>query len=225
MELIDAIQSRKSIRRFLPDLVSKDILRDILNIASRSPSAMNTQPWEITVVTGHILDKLKAANIQVVSSGIPPHPETPHANFQGDYRQRQVDLAIEIFKLMGISREDKQKRNEWAQRGFRYFDAPAVIFITMDRLLDDSPMSFMDIGALVQTICIAARSYGLGTCIEEQGVMYPDIVRQITNIPAYKRLMISIAIGYPDSDFPANRLVTKRLPLENVVSWLGFDSD
>jgi len=66
---------------------------------------------------------------------------------------------------------------------------------------------------------LAALNYGLATCIEDQGVMYPEVVRRVTGIPETKRIIICIAIGYPDWDFPANSLKSTRLPLENVVTW------
>lgn len=83
------------------------------------------------------------------------------------------------------------------ERGFRYFDAPAAIIILVDKsLTENGPL--LDIGAVIQTICLAALNYGLGTCIEDQGVMYPEVLRELAGIPESKRIIISIAIGYPD---------------------------
>ncbi len=79
----------------------------------------------------------------------------------------------------------------------------------------------MDIGAILQTICLTALNYGLSTCIEDQGVMFPRVVREHTGIPESSRILISIAIGYPDWDFPANKLESARESLDNVVTWYG----
>ena len=81
----------------------------------------------------------------------------------------------------------------------------------------------MDIGTIIQTICLTALNYSLGTCVEDQGIAFPEVVRKFTGIPQSKRLMICIAIGYPDWDFPANKLESTREPLENVVTWCGDD--
>ena len=221
MDIVEAIRSRKSIRGYKTDPVPGEVLREIIDIAIRAPSAMNTQPWEVTIITGEVLDKIKKDNIEMVNLGVTPHPEAPHMRFEGEYRQRQVDLAIDIFKLMDITREDKEKRAQWALRGNRFFDAPAAIILSMDKSLDDSAMSFFDIGAIMQTICLAALKHGLGTCVEDQGVMFPEVVRKHTGIPESKRIMMSIAIGYPDWDFPANRLDTPREPVDNVITWCG----
>lgn len=222
MDIIEAIRSRKSIRGFKLNPVPKEVLSEILDIAKNTPSAMNTQPWEVTVITGEVLDNIRKGNIEMLTAGVEPNLEVTHKPFEGKYRQRQVDLAIQIFELMGIAREDKEKRAEWTQRGFRFFDAPAAFILSVDKSLEASA-AVLDIGTIAQTICLTALNYGLGTCIEAQGVMFPAIVRNFTPIPESKLLVTSIAIGYPDWDFPTNKLETNREPLENFVTWCGFD--
>ena len=117
------------------------------------------------------------------------------------------------------TREDKEKRAEWIQKGFCFYDAPAVIFISMDRSLNESVPSFLGIGAIMQSVCLAALNYGLSTCIQTEGVHFPEVVRKYTNIPESKQLIINIAIGYPDWDSPINKLVSARERLENIVTW------
>ncbi len=219
MDIIEAIRSRTSIRGYKPDPVPKEILREILDIAIHAPSAINTQPWEITVVTGEVLDNIRKGNIEMLTFGVPPALSARLRLYVGIYRQRQVDLAINIFRLMGIAREDKEKRAEWMQRGFRLFDAPAAIILSMDKSLDETPFAVLDIGAITQTICLAALNYGLGTCINDQGIIFPEVVRRFTGIPESKQIVICITIGYPDWDFPANKLETAREPVDSIVTW------
>ena len=222
MNLLEAIRLRKSIRGYKPDPVPRDVLWEILEIATRSPSALNAQPWEITVVAGGVLEDIKRANIEMLASGVIPNPDAPMQPLEGMYKQRAVDLAIQLFQLVGIAREDKEKRAEWIQCGFRFFDAPAAIILSADRSVDESRTQF-DIGLITQTICLTALHYGLGTCIGIQGVMYPEVVRRFTGIPESKRITISIAIGYPDWESPANKLNSKREPLEAIATWHGFN--
>jgi nitroreductase len=222
LEIIEAIRSRKSVRGYRPDPVPREILREILEIATRSPSAMNTQPWEITVIAGKALDDVRRGNVEMVTSGIKPESNVWRRPFEGVYRQRQVDLAIQLFGLMGIAREDKEKRAQWLERGFRFFDAPAAIVLSVDTSLGEEQV-LIDIGALCQSICLSALKYGLGTCIEDQGILFPEVLRNLIEIPESKRIVICIAIGYPDWDFPANKVESKREPIENVTTWYGFD--
>lgn len=225
MEILEAIKTRKSIRKFKADPVPKAILKELLEISVRSPSANNTQPWGFTIITGDILEKIRKENVENLRKGQLPPKEMERllvVRPKGSiYRQRQVEIAKQLFRLMDIPREDKAKRSEWMERGFRYFDAPCAIIITADKSL---PLTgtFFDNGCLVQTICLAALSFGLHTCIENQGVTYADVLREHAGIPDDKQIITAIAIGYPDWDFPANKIESTRDSIENLTEWIGF---
>ena len=221
MDVVEAVCLRKSIRGYNPTPVSKEAIREILDIASRAPSSDNAQTWEITVVTGEVLDNIRWGNVDMLTSGVVPNPDFPLDRLKGVYRERKVNLAIQLFELMGITREDRDKRAQWRQRGYRFFDAPAAIILSADSCLSESRVLF-DIGLITQTICLTALKYDLGTCISVQGVQYPEVVRKFTGIPEFKRIIVSIAIGYPDWNFPANKLVSKREPVESITTWCGF---
>jgi len=220
LDLIEAIKSRKSIRGYKTDPVTRNVLEEILEIANRAPSSMNTQPWEYTVVAGEVLEKIKQANVEKFSSGEIPQPEVARGGYADQYRERQVAIGVQLFQLMNIAREDKEKRTEWMKRGFRFFDAPAIIIISMDQSL--SEVQQFDIGTVTQTIALVALNYGLGTCIQGQGIMYPDMVKKITGIPESKRIIICLTIGYPDWDFPANKVASEREPVKNIITWCGL---
>jgi nitroreductase len=223
MDIIEAINTRKSIRGFKSDSVSKDVLTRILESACKAPSAMNTQPSEFIVVTGDVLNRLRVAIVDKLNKKEPMHPEHEVVSWSNDsiYRNRQIELAKKIFELMDISREDKKKRAAWLERGFRFFDAPVAIILLTDKSLSDiGPL--LDLGAAMQNICLSALHFGLGSCIEDQGVLYPEVLRDILQIPENKKIIISIAIGYPDWDFPANALASGRESLGNNTRWMGF---
>ena len=222
MYIIEAVGARKSIRDFRSDPVPKKILKEILELACRAPSAENSQPWEFTVVSGDILDNVRQANIEKLNSGASVHPDLTSKGWpQGSvYRRRQVEIAKQIFKLMNIPREDKEKRARWMELGFRYFNAPAAIIVCADHFIP-FPRPLFDIGALTQTICLVALDYGLGTCILNQGIMFPEVLYELAGIPTSKRIVIAIAIGYPNWDFPANEIESLREPVENITTWCG----
>ena len=222
MDLIEAIQQRKSIRAFTDKPVPKETIMEILNIACRAPSAMNTQPWEFIVVTGEKLKRIRAAIVEKLKSGAPIVPDHLVVGWpnEGIYKDRQVTLAKQLFKAMDIPREDKEKRAWWLERGFRFFDAPAAIIITTDKVLGEAG-PLLDLGAVMQNICLAALQFDLGTCIEDQGVLYPEVFREQAGVPPTKRLIIAIALGYPDPDFPANLICSEREPAENLTTWAG----
>lgn len=223
MNVVEAVRKRKSIRGFKPEPVDKKMIADILAPAVYAPSAMNTQPWEFAVLGGEVLDRIREGNINRLRAGIQGAPEHETAMWPKDsvFRQRQVALAKQLFGLMGIEREDAEKRKQWMERGFRFFDAPAAVIISVDRCLGESA-PLLDIGAVMQNICLVSLEKGLGTCIADQGIFYPDVIRQHTGIDEGKAIVISIAMGYPDPDFPANRIESGRIALSENTAWYGF---
>lgn len=225
MNIIEGINQRKSIRGFKPDPVSKEIISSILDAACRAPSAMNTQPWEFIAATGETLNQLKSEIVNSLWSGKTMNPDHQVVGWNNEsvFRKRQIDLAKQIFQLMGIEREDTEKRNQWLERGFRFFDAPVGLFLLTDKSLSDvGPL--LDLGAAMQNICLAAVHYGLGTCIEDQSVLFPELVRNAFKIPEDKKIIIAIALGYPDWNYLANNLESSRIPVSENTTWIGFNN-
>lgn len=222
MELKEAIKSRKSIRGYKPHPVSREILAEILSLSVRAPSAINIQPWEITISTGEELEKIKQGNVKMMESGMWPHADMPMPLLTEVHRQRQLALGAQLYRLLDIHRDDNKKSYEWAKKSMRFFDGPAVIFIATDQALDITSAAF-DCGLLAGNIALLALEYGMGTCINEQGVFYPEVVRTFTRIPESRRIIVCISVGYPDWDFPANKIYSEREPLENITFWRGFD--
>lgn len=220
MELKEAILERRSIRGFQDKPVPKEIILDILKTASRAVSANNIQPWEFAVVSGDVLKKIGAENVESFDNNEPEdYEEEP---FDGVYRQRQIGVAKQLFGAMEIAREDKDKRYRWTQRGFRFFDAPAAIILYMDAGLDEAACRF-DMGCVAQNICLAAMEHGVGTCVENQAIMYQKPLRRHLGISDDKRFVAGIALGYPDPKFPANHVVSEREDIERITAWYGFD--
>ncbi len=171
-----------------------------------------------------MLEELRNGNIEMLTAGQMPTSDFDFPKpYEGVYKERQKTLGISLYGLLGITREDNEKKMEWTMKGFSAFNAPALIILCADECLD-TRFASSDIGGLLQTICLTALDYGLGTCINGQSVMFPDVVRKVTGIPKSKKIYLSIAIGYPDWEYPANDLETEREPITNNVTWCGFDN-
>ena len=222
MQLIEAIKSRRSIRSYKPTAIPKETLAEILAAATRAPSGLNSQPWEFIVLGGKALNDLEHAIEEKYQSGATPNRDIPLKPLTGVYRKRQVELGVALYQLMGISREDTEKKMQWMVKMVHAFDAPNVIIVGMDEEVS-SDQAMFNLGLVTQNIVLLALEYGLGTCIMGALLDYPDVVRQIAGIPQSKKLAIAIAIGYPDWDFPANKLQSTREPLENIVTWQGIE--
>ena len=223
MQFDDVILGRRSIRGYKPDPVPQALIAEVLALAMRAPSSMNTQPWHFYVITGEPLDRIRAGNTERMVAGVPQSREFRTGTaFAGKHRDRQVGVAKQLFAAMGIARDDKDMRQDWVLRGFRQFDAPVCVIITYDRELADSDDTAFDCGAVATALVNAAWSRGLGTVINSQGIMQSPVVREHARIPDDQVIMKSIALGWPEEGFPANAVVSERRPVEDAAVFVGF---
>lgn len=224
MKYDDVVLGRRSIRGYQQKPVPKELIEEILGLAMRSPSSMNTQPWNFTVVSGDVLDKIRAGNTERNLAGVPDSREFRMGKaFEGQHRERQVGVAKQLFAAMGIAREDKEARLDWVLRGFRQFDAPVCVIITYDRELSESDDTAFDCGAVTTALVNAAWSRGLGAVINSQGIMQSPVVREHAGIADDQVIMKAVALGWPDDSFPANAVVSERKSVSDAARFLGFD--
>lgn len=223
MKFEDVVNSRRSIRGYKPDPVPRAVIEEVISLATRVPSSMNTQPWHFYVVTGEPLDRIRKENTERNLSGIKPSREIrSHGAYEGIHRQRQIEIAVQLFQAMGIERDDAERRQDWVLRGFRQFDAPLSVVVTYDKELEGGDIAQFDCGAVVAGLVQAAWSKGLGAVVNSQGIMQSPVVREHAGISDDEVIMICVAMGYPDDDFPANHVVSKRRPVAEVASFVGF---
>lgn len=220
MELKEAVRNRRSIRSFSPKPVEKGVIQEIISDALWAPSWGNTQPWEITVVTGDLLATFKEENKQAVISGKQPHPdismplEWPEIN-----KTRYRDVGRRTLEALSIPREDAEARLNFYTHMMGLFDAPALILITVDKAVS-LEYSMLDAGLFAQTLCLLAHERGLGTCILAAAVQYPDRLRTLLKIPDTKRIVIGAALGWPDQGNPVNTFERIRGGLDEFVHWV-----
>jgi nitroreductase len=224
MTFDEVVRGRRSIRGYKSDPVPRALIEEIIGLAMRAPSSMNTQPWNFYVLTGEPLDRIRAGNTERNLAGIPHSREFRTGKaFQGAHRDRQVGVAKQLFSAMGIAREDQEKRHDWVLRGFRQFDAPVCVIVTYDRELADSDDTSFDCGAVTTALVNAAWSRGLGAVINSQGIMQSPVVREHAGVAENQVIMKAIALGWPDDTFPANAVVSERKSIEEATVFVGFE--
>ena len=224
MQYDDVVMGRRSIRGYKPEPVPKALIEEVLALAMRAPSSMNTQPWNFYVLSGEPLDRIRAGNTEKNLAGVPHSREFRIGQaFEGQHRDRQVGVAKQLFAAMDIAREDKEARMDWVLRGFRQFDAPVCVIVTYDRVLADSDDTSFDCGAVTTALVNAAWSRGLGAVINSQGIMQSPVVREHAGIAEDQVIMKAVALGWPDDNFPANAVVSERKSVEEATVFLGFD--
>ena len=224
MDYEEIAQDRRSIRGYKTDPIPREILEEIIHIAKHAPSSMNTQPWHFHVLTGEPLERIRKGNTEKMMAGSSVDREIKlNHGYEGPHRERQIEIAVQLFEAMGIARDDKERRMDWVMRGFRQFDAPVSIVITVDKALADDTIAHFDCGAATYGLVLAAWSKGIGSVINGQGIMQSSVVRENANIPEDQVIMTCVAMGYPDDSFVANDVKSRRSPNDKVASFIGFD--
>lgn len=220
----EVIRGRRSIRGFLPKPVPKSVIREVLELAMRAPSSLNTQPWSFYVITGEPLERIRIGNVERNLAGVPHSREfRTKEDYRGVHRERQIEIGKQLYGAMGISRDDRHRRREWVLRGFRQFDAPVSVVVTYDRVLLGSDIAPFDCGAVTYGLVNGAWSRGLGCVINSQGIMQSPVVREHARIADDQVIMICVAMGYPDETFPANAVVSNRKGIDAAATFVGFD--
>ena len=224
MDYEEIAQDRRSIRGYKTDPIPREILEEIIHIAKHAPSSMNTQPWHFHVLTDEPLERIRKGNTEKMMAGSSVDREIKlNHGYEGPHRERQIEIAVQLFEAMGIARDDKERRMDWVMRGFRQFDAPVSIVITVDKALADDTIAHFDCGAATYGLVLAAWSKGIGSVINGQGIMQSSVVRENANIPEDQVIMTCVAMGYPDDSFVANDVKSRRSPNDKVASFIGFN--
>jgi nitroreductase len=223
MDLDKAINERISVRAYQQKPVEKAVIEEILSLAVKAPSWGNTQPWELAVVGGNAKEELSAALCDLVAKGAAPNPDFPMPqNFSGEYMDRYRMTGKMLFELAGIARDDSTARFNQFVSMFKGFGAPNLIYIILDEVLTTAYPIF-DAGGIANYISLLATARGLGTCMMAALAMYPEPIRKILNLPAAKKIVLGLSLGYPDADSPVNKLKTQREDIRKTVTWVGME--
>jgi len=218
MDVLQAIEARHSVREFAATPVPRETIMAIMAAAMRSPSGGNGQPWEIFVAAGATLERIRTVYAErAAQAGPPPMPggvggPPPAPAF---IQERMATIRRERMELLGLDPADPASGRVFMQWGARMFGAPAVAIICMHEALS----SYLDIGLLVQTICLAAQGLGVDSMIAGALVAHQDVLRAELGIPDQLKIVTGIGLGYADPASKINTYRSPRRPVEEVVRY------
>ena len=224
MDVLEAIQSRKSIRAFTDQPVPRETIEELLTVSQRAPSGTNTQPWHAYVCTGDVRQALTDDVLEAAAAGKGGTYEDFDyypSRWEDIHRDRRRKIGWDLYGLLGIEKGDREGSARQGKRNFLFFDAPVGLFFTTDRYLGKG--SWADAGLYVQTVMLAARAYGLHTCPQAAWIPFQDYVYARLGIPDSQVLVTGMSLGFARDDAIENTLETERESLDNVVTFLGFD--
>lgn len=215
----EALEQRKSTRAYLPKPVERELIEQILEAARHAPSGVNSQPWQVAVVTGDTKLKLQQRVEAAFRSGKEKkmHYHYYPQQWQEPYKQRRKACGLQIYSTLGIAREDKQRQlDQWAAN-YRAFDAPVMLLFFLDPVMETG--SYIDYGAFLQSIMLVAVEQGLASCPQAALAEYPEIVLETLGYPRDSIVVCGMALGYEDTSAPVN---SYRTPREEVSTFTRF---
>ena len=220
----EAINTRQSVRAFLPTPVERATVEKLLKLAARSASGSNIQPWRVRVVAGDVRDDLVKAIFEAVGrDGFEPYQREWNyypVNWREPFLGRRRKIGWDMYSLLGVAKGDFEGTQRARMRNYEFFGAPVGMIFTLDEDLEIG--SWLDLGIYLGSLMIAARGHGLHTCPQAAFADFHTIIRAQLGIPEKEVIICGMALGHIDPDAPVNRLATERAALADYASFDGL---
>lgn len=222
MDVNEALRTRYTCRDFKPIPVLKGVLLEVLDEANRAPSWADTQPWEVYVATGPALEKIRMDYQDRFAKGVAPHPDLPAPTQWPPVLKQRMDELLDLHKKEAQSGSSAPMDPQaYLARQMRFFNAPAVVYIAMDKTL--TPWSIFDLGLFTQSLMLAAKEKGLETAPAYRLVAYPDLIRQEMSIPENLSIVFGVALGYGAERSKTHSFDSPRRHIKDLVHFKGFE--
>lgn len=207
-----ALRGRFSTRAFDPARpLAPALIERILDLAARAPSGSNIQPWTAEVVTGPARERLAAAMVEafLAGEGANEWPYYPPV-WREPYLARRRELGKALYRLAGVAKGDAAAAQRQTARNFAFFDAPALVIVTIDR--DLAQGSWLDVGGFVMAMLVAAQGAGLHSCPMQAPAQFAPLIRAQLGVGEDKLVACAVALGHALADAPVNSLRSTRVP-------------
>jgi nitroreductase len=213
------LAGRRSIRAFGPDPLPQALLVELFAAAQHAPSWCNIQPWRVVVTAPPLTAALGDDVLAAYEAGergpeIPFPPEYP-----APYLAHRRACAGSLYQAMGIVRGDDAGRDDAWRRNYRFFGAPHVAVVSVDRRL--GAYALIDVGIWLGYLLAQAEALGIATCPMASLAAYPGPLRRRLPLGEHESIALGIALGYADGAAPANRCQTPRDPIDANVMFAG----
>jgi nitroreductase len=219
MDILAAMRGRASVRAYLNKPVASQTIRDMLAAARFAPSGVNTQPWQVAVVTGATKTALTQAILAARKEGVKEHPDYhyyPRDWFE-PYKARRFACGMALYGALQIERDDHARRQQVWDLNYHFFHAPVALLFFVDKRLEKG--SWLDCGMFIQNVMLAARHFGLDTCAQASIADYPNEVKQVLAMQDDLALICGMALGYADPAQAINQYRTERAGVDDFTSW------
>ena len=218
MEILEGIKTRRSIRGFKPNPITREVMEKILEAASNSPSYTNTQPWEVVVVGGKKKNELSRKLLELATVNAPTSSDlaTPKT-WPSALEERSQEHGARRLSTLGVARQEKEEREKLRLMNFEFYCAPYAVFLFIDGSLGE--WSIFDMGLFAENLILAAHSLGVGSCLQASVTNYALEIKEFFDIAESKKLVICISLGYPDEKAKLNMYRSLKQKPNEFTTW------
>ena len=203
MNVREALNARFSCRGFTAEPVTREQVEAVVAAASRAPSWANTQPWEVVVVSGKKRNELSRKLVELAKGKAPTYPDLPKPKpWPKGMGERAGEHGARRLTTLGIARDDEAERDKLALMNFEFYGAPCAVFLFTEGSVGE--WSIFDMGLFTQSLILAAHALGVGSCLQASVTNYAPEIKQALEVPDDKKLVLCIAMGYPDEKAKLN---------------------
>lgn len=214
MDFTKVVNKRHSVRQFTDQAVETDLIKEIVTVAQRTPSWVNSQPWQVYCAQGTVLQQIKEAYREADQTGQASQPDLPVMSREEWAPRTQANMKQWRHDIVHHFSNFDEAHTAMSTASDSLYNSPVILFITVPQASPD--WSIFDAGAFAQALMLAATNRGLGSIPTYNSVRFPNILRQILGIPDTERVLVGISLGYP-ADQPLNHYHSQRVPLSNVL--------
>ena len=214
MDFTKVVNKRHSVRQFTDQAVETDLIKEIVTVAQRTPSWVNSQPWQVYCAQGTVLQQIKEAYREADQTGQASQPDLPVMSREEWAPRTQANMKQWRHDIVHHFSNFDEAHTAMSTASDSLYNSPVILFITVPQASPD--WSIFDAGAFAQPLMLAATNRGLGSIPTYNSVRFPNILRQILGIPDTERVLVGISLGYP-ADQPLNHYHSQRVPLSNVL--------
>ncbi len=218
--LVRALNDRFSCRAFRPEQVPRPVIQAILQLAQRTATWCNTQPWRVYVTEGAGTERLRQRLYAHAQAAASSQPDIPWPReYRGVHLQRRRDAGFTMYRALGIARDDAESRKRQLLENYRFFGAPHMLLVTTDEAL--GPYAYLDCGGYVANFMSAAHAHGVGTCAQAAIAHHAPVVRDHLGVPAEQTIVCGVSFGYVNTTHPANSFRLGRAAIADASVWVA----
>ena len=198
VDLAVHIGRRRSVRRYRPSSISRDVVKRLLTAASGAPSAHNKQPWRFVILdrfaSRQKLAQAMGRKLRQDRTADGDAPELIEADIDRSYQRiTQAPIAI----VLCIDMRDMHCYPDQSRTDAEYL------------------MAVRSTAMAAQNLLLAAHAEGLGACIMCAPLFCPEVVIESLQLSPQWRAQMLVTIGEPAAP-GKNR---PRLPLDEISQW------